>query len=319
MHKPVLFFDMDGVVADFVSGYKIAFNRDAYADDNFTINNFCMQSPNFFRNLPILERGRNLFNSLKDNYKIIVITTPMNGMVNCKRDKIDWIKDNFGEFDIIFSEKKQDYVVDETSILIDDMTYNLGPWEESGGTAINFMTNKNNKIIEKIEIALGKRDQEKPIDQQIREAVINLFPTDAQKKTGNYKKGDIEFKKLKIKIENPKGSFRVGFDNSGKKWFSRMNCHYGYIANGQIGSDQDKIDCFIGPHNKSIVFIVNQGKEGMFDEHKIMLGFESIEQARDSYLKNYPKGWEKNIMSIEQTNTKKLRKWLTEGNTREPY
>jgi len=44
-----IFFDCDGVVADFVKGYKDYFLRDAYQDDNFTITQQCMTMPNFFR------------------------------------------------------------------------------------------------------------------------------------------------------------------------------------------------------------------------------------------------------------------------------
>jgi hypothetical protein len=76
---------------------------------------------------------------------------------------------------------------------------------------------------------------------------------------------------------------------------------------------------FIGPKlNASRAFVVNQVKNGMFDEHKILLGFDTIDEAREAYLSNYKKGWD-GLGSIVQTNTKKLRQWLAEGNFLEPY
>lgn len=97
-----------------------------------------------------------------------------------------------------------------------------------------------------------------------------------------------------------------------------MKQHYGYIK-GTEGNDHDPVDCFIGDKlNASRAFIVNQGNHGIFDEVKCMLGFEDIESARQAYLSNYQKGWEKNIMSIVPTNTKKLREWL-KLNSRDPF
>jgi len=97
-----------------------------------------------------------------------------------------------------------------------------------------------------------------------------------------------------------------------------MKCHYGYISRTE-GADFDPVDVFIGPHlNKSIAFVVNQVKDGAFDEHKIMLGYKTIEEAEKAYFSNYQKNWD-GLGSIKQTNTKKLRDWLNNGNLNEPY
>jgi hypothetical protein len=202
------------------------------------------------------------------------------------------------------------------------MGYNLDPWNDAGGTAIDFLNNNNDKIIKKIEIALGEKEEVDDLMEQLKNLAINLKPSLRQKESGIYKKGHIDFKGLKIAIENPKGSIRWGLGENGKKWINRLTCHYGYIKNGQDGRDGrdgDKVDCFIGPHlNKSLVFVVNQGFDGMFDEHKIMLGFDSMESAENAYLSNYQSGWN-GMQSIKQTNTKKLRDWLKEGNILEPF
>jgi len=319
MEKLIIFVDIDNTVADFAKGYRDAFNRDVYKDDPFTVRQYCLQVTHFFRFLPVLGKGRELIELLKDDYKVVFLTTPMPGMIYCRRDKLEWIKEHFGiEYDVIFSDNKADHVEDEQSILIDDMDYNLKPWTEAGGTAIN-IKEPIDKIFEIIEETLYGKETVAKVKKQLEEMVVNTEPSERQKEIGNYKKGQIKFKGIDIMIENIPGSIRFGFDECGKKWISKMKNYYGYIK-GTEGNDFDPVDCFIGTKlNASKVFVVNQAKSGMFDEVKCMLGFEDMESAKSAYLSNYQKGWEKNIMSIMPTNTKKLRDWLKNGNYKEPF
>jgi 5'(3')-deoxyribonucleotidase len=316
MIKQIIYCDLDGVVASFAQGYKQQFNRNAYKDDSFTINQFCRQSPHFFRFLPVIPEGLELLLQLKQKYTVVFLTTPMEGMPYCKWDKIAWVEENIGkEFDVIFEKDKAKYVVDSKSILVDDMSYNLRPWIDAGGTAIKF-PQKSDKILAIIESALHPDVSD--TKKQLQAMDIDMEPTEAQKLSGNYKKGIVNFKGLKIAIENPKGSIRWGFDASGRKWINKMQAHYGYIV-GSEGADCDPVDVFIGPKlGASRVFVINQGRDGMFDEHKIMLGYDTIEEAETDYMANYQKGWD-GLMSIHQTNTKKIRDWIKTRNAKEPF
>ena len=321
MNKPVVYVDMDGVVANFAQAYDNIFSRDAYKDDPFTVRQFCLTQPDFFKFLPVIGKGIELVDLLKDDYKVIFLTTPMPGMLNCKRDKVEWIQKYLGNYDIIFSDNKADYVVDESSVLIDDMNSNLEPWREAGGTAIN-IRERIDRIFEIIEEAIHGKQAEAEVKEQIADMEVEENPTEAQKESGNYKKGKIRFKKMDIRIETPKGGWRFGFDEYGKKWMNKIKCHYGYIIGKNKGTaDGDHVDCFIGPNmNKSLAFVVNQNKgDGRFDEHKVLLGCNDIDEARALYLSNYQKGWEKRIDSIVQTNTKKIRDWIMNGNLDEPF
>jgi hypothetical protein len=316
--KPTIFLDMDGVLANFVKGYKDAFDRDAYADDPFTIKQFCNSKPDFFRHLPVLDKGRELFELLKDDYKIVILTTPMDGMVFCKQDKVSWMRENFGNYDIIFTADKADYATDESSILIDDMDYNLKPFADAGGTAIDFNKNNIQQIMEKIETVIYGKEEIAEVKKQLENMVVNTKPTEKEKESGLYKKGKIQFKGMNILIENTPGSIRFGWSEDGQKWVSRMKHYYGYIQ-GTEGADYDPVDCFIGNRlNASRAFVINQGKQGLFDEVKIILGVDNIEDARKLYLSNYSKGQDKNIMSIIPTNCKKIREWL-KLNSKDPY
>lgn len=112
-------------------------------------------------------------------------------------------------------------------------------------------------------------------------------PTEAQKIAGNYKKTHTSLHGLPITIENPKGSIRRKRD-----WEVKMPYHYGYIKKTE-GSDGDHIDVCIGPHPESeAVFIVDQKRAdtGKFDEHKVMLGYRSKDEAVSDYYKGFSDG-----------------------------
>jgi len=101
--------------------------------------------------------------------------------------------------------------------------------------------------------------------------------------------GRLSFQGMDIAIENRKGSVRKGTDEDGEKWKTKMFYPYGYIR-GTMGVDGDAVDCYIGDNRDSTkVFIVHQKNPftGKFDEDKVMLGFDTKNQARDAYLAHY--------------------------------
>lgn len=120
-----------------------------------------------------------------------------------------------------------------------------------------------------------------------------------------------QFQGLPISIENKAGTKRAGVDPDGSEWSVAMHYDYGYIRSTK-GTDQEGIDCYIGPNRKADhVYIVKQHaiekvkqwpskycpqcKEHaqdcacpeFFDEDKVMLGFDNKEQAKAAYLKQY--------------------------------
>jgi hypothetical protein len=142
-----------------------------------------------------------------------------------------------------------------------------------------------------------------------------------QAEAGNYKKGHVSVQGLEIAIENAEGSTRSGTGKDGKKWSVTMPAHYGYIK-GTQGKDKDHLDVYIGPKpNGMMVFVVNQKKEeGGFDEHKIMLGFETKDEAIATYDRAFsgdlgPKLRE----TVVSTTVDKLKEWLASGNTKKPF
>ncbi len=120
----------------------------------------------------------------------------------------------------------------------------------------------------------------------------NTNPTEAQKEAGNYKKGKVRVYGMPISIENPKGSVRSGTDKDGKPWQNTMHAHYGYIL-GSKAIDGDNLDVFLTDDAEAatLVFVVDQIRDGAFDEHKCLIGPASIDDARKLYLSHYPDDW----------------------------
>ena len=147
------------------------------------------------------------------------------------------------------------------------------------------------------------------------EAETDQNPTDGQKEAGNYKKGHVQVGTFDITIENPKGSVRRGKDANGKEWESKMNNTYGYFR-GTEGVDGDHIDVFISNDidgwDGRKVFVVDQyNPNGSFDEHKVMLGFNDVDEAKSDYLANYEKGWENGRrIDVTAVNLEDFEKWI---------
>lgn len=169
-------------------------------------------------------------------------------------------------------------------------------------------------------VAPSPKENENPLDYAERiveakrlhdeELKVDTNPSEAQKEAGNYKKGHVKINGFDVSIEQPAGSVRSGKDASGKEWSQAMNNTYGYIR-GTKGVDGDHIDVFLGPDmNSDMVYVVDQvNTDGSFDEHKVMMGFSSLEDARSAYLSNYEEGWQ-GLGNITGVALDEFKKWI---------
>lgn len=169
-------------------------------------------------------------------------------------------------------------------------------------------------------VAPSPKENETPLDYAERiveakrlhdeELKVDTTPSEAQKEAGNYKKGHIKINGFDVTIEQPAGSVRSGKDANGKEWSVTMNNTYGYIR-GTKGVDGDHIDVFLGPDmNSDMVYVVDQvNTDGSFDEHKVMIGFSSLEDARSAYLSNYEDGWQ-GLGNITGVALDEFKKWI---------
>lgn len=174
----------------------------------------------------------------------------------------------------------------------------------------------------------GTGEQDSPVKVELPEDVdlaadqSDPAPTDAQKKSGNYKMGHLKLHGLDVTIENKRGDTRSGKDQDGETWEVTMPAHYGYIKR-TLGADGDHVDVYIGEHPTSKeIFIVDQIDlaTGRFDEHKIIFGTDNVEQAANLYDGGFSdgKGIER-IGAIMPIKIAQFKNWLKNGNTKKPF
>lgn len=224
-------------------------------------------------------------------------------------------------------------VMSDIEILGDDFTIDL----RDDNKKTNALNNPNYNVVQKadgsVEIVgmkhpntgewVGKKPNAISIDENAHQAATSSQnntpePTQAQIEAGNYKKGHIKVHGLDISIENPRGSERRGTDPNGKEWAHTMSDHYGYIKRTK-GADQEHIDTYVGKNPESEnVFIVDQIDQGSggFDEHKVMLGFDSQEEATTAYQSNFDKGWK--VGPIRNMDMEQFKDWLKNEDTSKP-
>jgi N12 class adenine-specific DNA methylase len=190
----------------------------------------------------------------------------------------------------------------------DDQALELMPWEKLSTKTVGNSENDN-------EIKAA-------IDSAAAEAALSTQndlpePTAAQKEAGNYRKGHTRIHGLDIAIENPAGSKRSGTDAKGKEWSVDMQDHYGYIKRTE-GADGDHVDVFIGQNPASQkVFVVDQYKaDGSFDEHKVVFGANDLDDAIETYSRNYSAGW--NVGPVAEMSVDEFKDWLKTGDTKAP-
>lgn len=150
---------------------------------------------------------------------------------------------------------------------------------------------------------------------------VNHEPTEAQIEAGNYKKEHVSFQGLDISIENKKGSTRRGVGADGKAWECVLPADYGYIKRTK-GADGDHVDVYVGPNKDSkLVFVINQRdhKTNRFDEHKVMLGYDSERDAAADYAKAFSDGkGHLRLGSLHPMSMDAFKLWLKGGKTTAP-
>lgn len=146
-------------------------------------------------------------------------------------------------------------------------------------------------------------------------------PTEAQKKAGNYKLGHHAWKGLDLSFENPKGSDRKGVDPNGKPWSVTMPAHYGYVKRS-TGADGDHVDVYMGDSPESDqVFVIDQqhADTGKWDEHKVVLGSNSLDEATALYDAGFSDGKGPQRRSgVTPMSVDQFKAWLKGGDTTRP-
>ncbi len=151
-------------------------------------------------------------------------------------------------------------------------------------------------------------------------AVVAPDPTPAQKEAGNYKMGHTTVQGLEVTIETAKGGVREAADGSWK--VEDFPAHYGYFKRTE-GKDGDHVDVYIGDAPDSAkVWVVDQinPETRRFDEHKVLMGFASKEDALKAYDAAFEDGsGPKRRGAVTETSADQLKVWFAEGDGRKRF
>ncbi|MBQ5680359.1 MAG: hypothetical protein IIV20_02650 [Bacteroidaceae bacterium] len=215
-------------------------------------------------------------------------------------------------------ENEQKFNKGERFLLASGAVITIEDVDDKGERTFTWKSINNDNVhtskatIEELEV-MGARPLESVQESVAKaEEETDTNPTEGQKKAGNYKKGHVKIDGYDVSIEQPKGSVRSGVDANGKKWEQTMNNTYGYIR-GTEGVDGDHIDVFLSDNIddwNGMVYVVDQvNNDGSFDEHKVMYGFNSAEEARAAYLSNYEEGWQ-GLGTMTGVTKEEFKKWV---------
>lgn len=146
-------------------------------------------------------------------------------------------------------------------------------------------------------------------------------PTDGQKEAGNYRKGHARWQGLDLSFEYPKGSERKGVDPKGKPWTVAMPAHYGYVKRTE-GADGEQVDVYMGDNPDSDrVYVVDQqhSDTGAWDEHKAILGANSLDEATSLYDASFSDGkGPQRRRGVTELSVDQFKDWLRTGDTKKP-
>lgn len=151
-NKPTLYFDLDGVFADFFGEFAKKCNITSYKEygQNFKVFlEYCekhIHGTDFFLNLPKFKSTDKILVAAKEQFDdFCILSSPLAGdELNTEILKKEWCKQNLHikPKEVIISKTKINYA--EGNILIDDFTPNLKKWVEAGGIAIKYKANSLN-------------------------------------------------------------------------------------------------------------------------------------------------------------------------------
>lgn len=152
-------------------------------------------------------------------------------------------------------------------------------------------------------------------------ADITATPTPGQAEAGNYQKRHLEWNGLDITVETEAGQTRSGVGPTGAPWSVEMPAPYGYLK-GTRGRDGDQVDVYVGPNpasDKVFVFDQVDPDTRKFDEHKLVIGTDSVDDARAIYERAFSDGsGAHRVGAVTEMSVQQLKAWLAGGETKQP-
>lgn len=147
-----IYFDMDGVLADFNRGIRVLCGMGPRPDDHDLGEKYDEEMwirikavDHFYDKLELMPGAKLLFDAVYSKYGdsceiLTAIPKPSRGITTASDDKISWVRRLLSEdvkINIVARKEKKNFCKGEGSILIDDFNNTVRGWKENGGTAIH--------------------------------------------------------------------------------------------------------------------------------------------------------------------------------------
>ncbi|WP_109015995.1 hypothetical protein [Novimethylophilus kurashikiensis] len=139
-----LYFDLDGVFADFFPFVRQILKRDYTEMSGAMAWGRLSLVPNLFSKLPLIPDSMRLLDAVSHLGEGVEILTamplPTGFLVTAERDKRHWVARNLSpdlKVNTVYGGVNKYKFVSPGAVLVDDLERNLKPWEEAGGIAIH--------------------------------------------------------------------------------------------------------------------------------------------------------------------------------------
>ncbi len=168
-----IYFDMDGVLADFnrgireMCGIEPVNQSNKKKSDDDRIWEAVKSIEHFYDKLEFMPGTREMFFDIYNKYGDIceilsAIPKPGRGIITAGEDKISWAHRKLTDklkVNIVYREEKKNYAIGKDCILIDDFQKNILEWEAYGGTGILFSSVPETiKRLKEVEEELAGKD-----------------------------------------------------------------------------------------------------------------------------------------------------------------
>ena len=146
-----IYFDLDGVLADFERGVFELCGLDPFSHEDDRVAGYddnmwerIRDVGHFYDKLELMPGAKELFDDLYEKYRdkceiLSGIPKPKRGITTAGQDKISWVRRILSDkvkVNIVYKEDKPQYCTGRDCILIDDLPANIIAWEKMGGTGI---------------------------------------------------------------------------------------------------------------------------------------------------------------------------------------
>ena len=150
MRVDKIYFDMDGVLADFSRGVRELCGIDPRTQDeeagDYDTQMFeaIRKVDHFYDRLEMIRGSEALFQRVRDRYGdrceiLTAVPKPKRHIRDAAQDKVNWIRRLLSDdvkINIVMRQDKKEFCTGKTCVLIDDFSENIQAWEECGGTGI---------------------------------------------------------------------------------------------------------------------------------------------------------------------------------------